>query len=192
MSRVVVVTAIVGVLAALSFTNAASAESTDGYLHNLAAPPLCPLPWETPDPSLPVCQARVFAPRLALTSQSVVLRIGDFEASQDDCASYFTAQTTTFTIDGAAVPIVVQPCRELPHSIDNVITLPAFGADRVWETDYRYLMPAGSLLPGIHIVTWTASFTSSYSYTLGCDDPSGRCTVPAGSVFTSTTTLTIV
>jgi len=48
----------------------------------------------------------------------------------------------------------------------------------VWETDFRYLIPAGALTPGVHTVTWTSTFTSDFSYSLGCTDPSGRCTTP--------------
>lgn len=182
---------LVAVVFALATAGVASGESTDGYLHNLAAPPLCALPWQTPDPSLSICQARFLAPRLALTSQSVLLRIGDFEATQADCTSYDATQTTTFAVDGAPVPVTTQPCRFISQSVDNVVTLPLAGAQTVWGTDFRYLIPAGSLAPGTHTVTWTATFSSDWSYSLGCTDPSGRCTVPAGTVWTETTTLTI-
>jgi hypothetical protein len=177
-------------LASASVTSAA--ESADGYLHNIAEPARCAAPGQTPDPTQSVCSAHFFAPRVALTSQTVLLAISDFEASQGDCTSYGDAQTTTFAVDGAPVPITTQPCRYVPQSVDNVITLPVEGYDAVWDSERRYLIPAGSLAPGVHTLTWTSTFTSDWSYSLGCGDPSGRCTVPAGSVDTATTTLTVM
>lgn len=172
----------------VSVAGVASGESTNAYLHTLAAPPVCAFPWETPDPSVSVCQARFFAPRLALTTQSIILRIGESEGSQADCTAFAAAQTTTFAIDGAPMPIITQPCRYVALAVDNV-SLPALP---VWLTEFRYLIPAGALAPGVHTVTWIDTFTSGYSYSPGSGDPSGRCTVPAGTVHTSTTTLTII
>ena len=163
----------------------ASAESMNGYLHNLAMPPRCALSWETPDPSVPVCQLINFgAPRLALASQSVILRISDVESSRADCAAYSAGVTTTFTVDDAPVPITTQHCRFVPELGD-------LGELFWWWTDYRYLIPAGSLAPGVHTVMWTATYNTEVSYSLGCTDPSGRCTIPAGTVINSPTTLTI-
>jgi len=179
---VVTAAAVVTVLA--SAAGVASAESASGYLHNLAMPPRCALTSETPDPSAPICQLPNFgAPRLALTSQSVILRIGDAESSRADCAAYSAGVTTTFAVDGAPVPITTQPCRFVPKLDD----FQPFW----WWTEYRYLIPAGSLAPGEHTVTWTATYNTDVSYSLGCTDPSGRCTVPAGTVVSSPTTLTI-
>ena len=172
--------------AVTSVSGMAAAESGDGYLHNLNAPPLCAFPWETPDPSVPICQARFFAPRLALTSQSVILRIGDVESSQADCEAYSSGVTTTFKVDGGSVPVTTIPCRYTPMTPDN---LTAFGP--LWRTDYRFLIPAGSLAVGVHTVTWTATYNVDITFSLGCTDPSGRCTTPAGTVVTATAELTI-
>jgi hypothetical protein len=169
------------VLSALGVANAASA---DRYLHDPAAPPLCAFPWTTPDPSVSVCQARFFAPRLALTSQSVLLRIGDAESSRADCVSYDSGVATTFAIDGQGVSITKIPCHDEPRV--NVA-----GVMPVWGVDYRHFIPAGTIAPGVHTVTWTSTYTRDVSYSLGCTDPSGRCTVSGGTVVSSTTQLII-
>ena len=169
-----------------------AAESGDGYLHNIAQPVRCAAQGQTPDPTVSVCSVHFFQPRVALTSQTLLLAISDLEASRDDCSSYGSAQTTTFSVDGSPVPITTQPCRYVTQSVDNEFTLPIAGANAVWDSEWRYLIPAGSLAPGVHTLTFTSTFTSDYSYSLGCGDPSGRCTVPAGTIDTATTTLTIV
>jgi hypothetical protein len=184
-------TALAAVVAALASTaGVASGESPEGYLHNLAAPPLCAVLGDAPDASLPVCQARFFGPpRVALTSQSVLLRIGDSESSQADCEAFSAGVTTEFRIDGDPVSITTHPCRYVPQPVDNLEgSLPVIP---VWVTEFRYLIPAGALAPGVHTVTWTATYNVDVSYSLGCTDPSGRCTTPAGTVVTSTKELTI-
>jgi DNA-binding SARP family transcriptional activator len=158
---------------------------------SLAAPPMCASPSETPNASLSSCQAHFFAPRVALTSQSVLLTISDWEATRADCATYSAAQTTTFAVDGEPVLYTTVPCQHVTHSIDNVITLPLLDAPTAWGMQDRYLIPARTLTPGTHTLTWTSTFLSDYSYSLGCTDPSGRCTTKAGTVATSTTNLTI-
>jgi hypothetical protein len=168
---------------ALGVTDA-SADQSDVYVHGPALPTRCPFAWQTPDPSVSTCWARFFVPSIALTTQSVLLRIGDYEASFADCSAFSLATTTTFQLDGAFVPITNQPCRYLP--LDTTFDQP------VWRTDNRYLIPAGSLSPGDHTITWTTTYNSGYSYSLGCTDPSGRCPIPAGTVQTSTVTLTII
>jgi hypothetical protein len=165
----------------------ARATSPDGYLHSLAMPPFCPFPWGTPDPSLAICQANAFAPRLALTSQSVILRGGDYEGSLADCTGYATAVTTAFTLDRELIPVTTQPCRYVPRAVENA----NFFVIPNWDYEVRSLIPAGSLSVGIHTLTWTATFNANFSYSLGCTDPSGRCTVPAGTVFNSTSDLVI-
>jgi hypothetical protein len=162
----------------------ASADPSNAYLYGPALPTRCPVAWQSPDPSVSTCWARFFVPSIALTTQSVLLRIGDYEASFADCSAFSSSTTTTFQLDGAFVPITNQPCRYLP--LDTTFGQP------VWRTDYRYLIPAGSLSPGDHTITWTSTFNSGYSYSLGCSDPSGRCPIPAGTVQTSTVTLTII
>lgn len=166
--------------------------SADGYLHSIAVPPRCAFPWQSPA-SDPVCSDGLFAPRLATTSQSVILGVSDFEGSLADCEGWVNAQTTVFAIDGSPVPITFQPCRMVTQSVPNLLTLPIDGANAVWATSSRILIPAGSLSPGDHSVTWTITFTSDYTYSLGCTDPSGRCLGDTtGTVLTNTNTLTIV
>ena len=189
MKRLLAVAGSIVALFAVAAT--ASAESADRYLHSIAMPPKCAFAWNQPDPSLSVCWVSPWVDHAALASQSLILAVGDFEATREDCESW-RRQTMVFTVDGSPVPITTQPCREVSRSIDNVITLPFFGADTVWGASFRYLIPAGSMSLGVHTFTATSTYTSDYSYTLGCDDPSGRCTVPAGTVASSTSAFTII
>jgi hypothetical protein len=148
---------------------------------------LCPS--GAPDPSLPACQVR-FPPGQtgyqALTSQSILFRIGDVEASQADCAAFSAATTVTFTIDGASVPVTIIPCQYIAQPIAN---LGNFVGN--WFTDRRYLSGPGALAPGVHTETATITYNTSFSYSLSCTDPSGRCTVAAGTVNRFTSTLTV-
>jgi hypothetical protein len=177
--------------AAIMVPGANAAPSADGYLHSIAVPPRCAFPWQSPTTD-PVCSDGLFAPRLATTSQSVILGVSDFEGSLADCQGYVDAQTTVFTIDGSPVPITIQPCREVTQSVPNLLTLPIDGVNAVWAVSYRALIPAGSLSPGDYSFSWTITFTSDYTYALGCTDPSGRCLGDAaGTVLTNTNTLTI-
>jgi hypothetical protein len=178
--------------AAIMVPGANAALSGDGYLNSIAVPPRCAYPWQSPTTD-PVCSVGLSAPRLATTSQSVILGLSDFEGSRADCQGFVDAQTTVLAIDGSPVPITTQPCREVTQSVPNLLTLPFDGANAVWAVSYRYLIPAGSLSPGDHTFTWTITFTSDYTYALGCTDPSGRCLGDAkGTVLTITNTITIV
>jgi hypothetical protein len=164
----------------------ASAESPDGYLHNWTAPPRCPQ--GVADASIPVCQVTFFGTGYeASTSQSILFRVGDFEATAEDCRTVSTSVTVTFTIDGTLVPVTELPCRFIPIPIDNV-SLAFVG---YWGTDFRYVSPPAALVSGTHVETATFFVDSSFTYSLGCGDPSGRCTVPAGTVFTYTSDVTI-
>jgi hypothetical protein len=191
MKRLLLVVAVV-LTAAIMVPGANAAPSADAYLNSIAVPPRCAFPWQSPTTD-PVCSDGLFAPRLATTTQSVILGVSDFEASRTDCQGYADAQTTVFSIDGSPVPITTQPCREVTQSVPTLLTLPFDGASAVWAVSYRYLIPAGSLAPGNHTFTWTITFTSDYTYALGCTDPSGRCLGDAnGTVLTNTNTLTVV
>src|SRR4051812_30452520 len=159
-----------------TYGSVARGDSGERYLHSfMNAPPLCPFEWGTPDANVPACQVRFFAPRLALASQTLLLRIGDFEASRADCAAYAAGVTTTFAIDDVPVSITTLPCRYVPQAVANVTDGCCPIAVPVWMTDFRYLIPAGALHEGVHTVTWTATYTADVSFSLGCDDPSGRC-----------------
>jgi hypothetical protein len=184
-TRFVLASALVAFAAACA-AGVAAADPAEQYLHNLAAPPLCPQ--DVPDSSLPVCQVRFFGESWqALTSQSIILRIGEIEATQADCAAFSDATTMTFAIDGAPVPVTQIPCRYVARPIDNLGT--GWAGD--WGTDFRYLSEPGALAAGQHIEVATLTFNSSYSYSLGCTDPSGRCTVPAGTVNNYTSEITV-
>ena len=184
-TRFVLASALVA-LAAACAAGGAAAGPAEQYLHDLAAPPLCPQ--DAPDSSLPVCQVRFFGGSWqALTSQSILFRIGDIEASRADCAAFSDATTVVFAIDGVSVPFTTIPCRFVPRPIDNL------GADFAdsWATDFRYLSEPGALTAGVHTETATITVNSSYSFSLGCTDPSGRCTIPAGTVESFTSELTV-
>ena len=183
-TRVALVSALV-VLATSWAAGGAAASPAEHYLHSLHAPPLC---LGAPDPSLPVCQARFFGTQWqALTSQSILFRIGDIEASRADCEAFLDATTITFAIDGESVPVTTIGCRYVSRPIDNLPT--TFVGN--WGTDFRYLSEPGQLAPGAHTETVTITYNADVSYSLGCTDPSGRCTTPAGTVYHFTSKLTV-
>jgi hypothetical protein len=165
------------VLAATAGT--ASADSPQSYLHTLAAPVPCAGPGGTPDATVSVCQGMIFGgTRVTLTSQAVIVAIGDAESSQIDCNASFDTTTHSIAVDGQGVPITVSPCRYYP-SADTRVS-PFFRG--TWAVGYRYLIDPGALAPGAHTLTWVTRWIEDFTYSLGCTDPSGRCTVPAGSV----------
>ncbi len=180
----VVASLLLAVAVALGGSGAAVADGGDAYLHSIQLPPRCAFPWTSPDPAASACRAGFFSPDLVLTSQLVVFAVDELEGSHQDCEAFAAATTTTYQLDGAYVPVTTQACRYVPH--DQTLGIP------VWRTAHRSLIPAGSLASGDHAITWTQTVNHAYSYSLGCDDPTGRCVVDAGTVTTSTETLTVV
>jgi hypothetical protein len=157
----------------------AAAQSPESYLHTANAPPRCASPGESPDGAVTVCLG--FASggtRIALSSQSIILSVGDAESSQADCSAGFDATTHDFTVDGVSAPITVVSCRYIAPA--DLRVNPFFHGN--WAVFYRSLLDPGALAPGAHAVTFTTHWIKDFSYSLGCTDPSGRCTVPAGSV----------
>jgi hypothetical protein len=180
-----------GALLSLSLAAPASLASEGAYafyLHDLPAPALCPR--TAPDPSLDICQARFFEPPFqVLSSQYVLLRIGDFEANHASCEAFSRSTTETFLIDGSAVPFTTIPCRYVAKDPANM-PFPAGS----WGTDFRYLIAPGMLAPGVHTVTYILTADSTYTITGPppfCYDPSGTCTIVAGTTFTSTNQLIV-
>jgi hypothetical protein len=180
--------------ALLSLSIAASPSlASDGaynaYLHNLPAPVLCPR--TAPDPSLDICQARFFEPPFqVLSSQYVLLRIGDVEANQASCEAFSRSSTETFLIDGSPVPFTTIPCRYVAMPPENL------GSEWTgnWGTDFRYLITPNMLTPGVHTVTYTQVADSTYTITGPpdfCPDPSGTCTILAGTTQTFTNQLIV-
>ena len=183
-TRVALVSALV-VLATSWAAGGAAASPAENYLHNLHAPPLC---LGAPDPSLSVCQVRFFGTQWqALTSQSILFRVGEVEASQADCQAVVDGTTITFAIDGESVLVTTIGCRYVSQPIANLPNVIVGN----WFTDFRYLSEPGQLAPGAHTETATFTFNADVSYSLGCTDPSGRCTTPAGTVFHLTSHLTV-
>jgi hypothetical protein len=174
------------VVLAVAATSAWGA-STDAYVHTLLTPPRCVLAGGTPDPSQPVCSVGGGPARQALTSQSVLVGFLDVESSQSDCAADVTGVETVATVDGVSVDTTDVQCRFVPQPVDN-LSIPVIPG---WVNDTRYVIPAGSLTPGTHTLSTTITYTVDVSYSLGCDDPSGRCTHHAGETFTFTKSLII-
>ena len=186
--RSLVVSVALSVVAVAVVAMSALGASTDAYVHILLTPPRCALADGTPDPSQPVCGVGVVRPRQALTSQSVLVGVVlDEESSQADCAAAMTGLETVFTVDGVLVDTTTVPCRFVPRSVDNqpIPVIPG------WVYAIRYVIPAGSLAPGTHTLSLTGTYTVDVTDSLGCDDPSGRCSHRAGDTFTSTSSLTI-
>ena len=98
-----------------------------------------------------------------------------------------TGVETVATVDGVSVDTTSVPCRFVPRPVDNqpIPVIPG------WVNDTRYVIPAGWLTPGTHTLSTTITYTVDVSYSLGCDDPSGRCTHHAGDTFTFTHSLII-
>ena len=94
---------------------------------------------------------------------------------------------TVSTLDGVQVDTTTVPCRFVSRPLDNqpIPVIPG------WVYAVRYVIPAGSLAPGTHTLSTTGTYTVDVSYSLGCDDPSGRCTHQAGDTFTVTNSLII-
>ena len=174
--------AVVLVLAAFAgVAGVASATSPDGYLHGLNAAPLCPTTSPGPlDQPSDTCQIRFFTPVVpqALTGQSILFRVGDFEASRADCDAFTDSTVVTFAIDGVAVPVTAVTCRFIPRPVDNIPSVIV----GYWFVDFRYVSAPGQLAPGSHTAHVVITAVADYSYSLLCDDPSGRCVVPAGTV----------
>ena len=165
-----------------------AAASPDGYLHTANSPPRCASPGETPDPSVPFCQAMTLGgTRIALSTQSLILNVGDAESSRADCQSYLDAVVPMFTLDGVSYPITTVPCRYVPPG--DALVNPFFRGH--WATFNHAFVPAGTLAPGVREVFYSTYFVRDYTYSLSCTDPSGRCTVPAGSFGVSVGTVII-
>ena len=58
--------------------------------------------------------------RVALSSQSVLLSVGDAEANRTDCSAAFTTTTRTLEVDGQPLPTTVVPCRYVPPADELV------------------------------------------------------------------------
>jgi hypothetical protein len=172
--------AVAAVVAASSLpVVSAAAQSPDSFLHTANAAPRCASSGESPDPTVQVCAGFAFGgTRVALTTQSVLLNVGDAEANQTDCSAAFTTTTRTLEVDGQPLPITVVPCRYIPPA-DELVN-PFFHGH--WALFYRSLLDPGTLAPGTHTITFTTHWISDFTYSLNCPDPSGRCTVPAGSI----------
>ena len=160
--------------------------SSDTYLHTLLTPPRCAAADSGPPTrrSQLLVGLRALSVRQALTSQSVLVGTLDEESSQADCAASMAGVETVFTVDGVPVSTTTVPCRFVPQAVDNqpIPVIPG------WVHATRYVIPADSLTPGTHALGETLTYTVDVSYSLGCDDPSGRCTTPAGPSSPSTRT----
>jgi hypothetical protein len=173
---------VLGVLTILTVAagaaTARAGESPVAHLHSAFFMP-CPDYPAPPDPTLAGCNGfSVGGTRVASVSQAVILAIGDVESSQADCKNGVAATTHTFTIDGNPVPITVDPCRYFPPDFQQIN--PSFWGN--WGVFYKYLIRPGALARGIHDITFTTHWVNDFTYSLGCGDPSGRCTVAAGTV----------
>jgi len=179
--RSLAVSVAVSLVALAVAATAARGASTGAYLHTLLTPPRCAPADGTPDPSQPICSVGSFGPvRQALTSQSVLVTFLDEESSQADCAAAMAGVETVATVDGVPVDTTTVACRFVQQPLDNV-AMPVIPG---WVYDVRYVIPAGLLTPGTHTLAVTDTYTVDVSYSLGCDDPSGRCTHHAGDTFT--------
>jgi hypothetical protein len=177
-----------GAVAMLAVTaGTASADSPDSYVHTAKAPPPCANSGATPDSAVVVCGTTFGVSRTALSSQFVVVTVGDAEGSHADCAAGFDATTHTLVIDGIAAPITVVPCRFV--ALNETQVNPFFRGH--WAVFYRYLINPGTLAPGSHTITFTTNWIKDFTFSLNCTDPSGRCTIPAGSVQIDTGELVI-
>jgi hypothetical protein len=175
-------------LVALAIVGTAGGAATDAYVHTLLTPPRCAPADGTPDLSQPVCSVGFFGPiRQALTSQAVIVTFLDEESSQADCAAAMAGVETVATVDDVPVGTTTVGCRFVPHAVDNLATPVIPG----WVYDIRYVVSAGSLTPGTHTLGVTDTYRVDVSYSLGCDDPSGRCTHHAGDTFSFTKSLVI-
>ena len=159
-------------------TGTATADSAQSHLHAFNATAPCASRGQPPDASLAVCGMTFGVTRLALSSQSVILVVGDAESSHADCANGFAATTHSWMIDGNEVPITVDHCRYIPPN--DPLVNPFFRG--AWAVAYKNLIKPGALTAGSHTVTFTTNWIHDQTYSLGCTDPSGRCTIPAGSV----------
>jgi hypothetical protein len=155
---------------------------TDGspiaHLHSAFFLP-CPLYPAPPDTTLQGCNGFGFGQtRVATATQAVVFVVGDAESNRTDCNNGFAATTHTLAIDGNSVPITVNPCRYFPPDFQEIN--PFFRG--YWGVFYKYLINPGTLAAGAHDITFTTHWIEDFTYSLGCTDASGRCTVPAGNV----------
>jgi hypothetical protein len=143
---------------------------------------------------LPICQVAMarFAPNgtntySAANSDLIMFRLSHAEASFDECNSWVSDTTLTFTIDGSAQTYSSQACQYVASPVNNLF-ISQIGT---WVADIRVTTGQYALGPGTHTATITTVVNTPFTYTLGCTAPSGLCTAKAGLTTTYTKNVNI-